>query len=148
MKTYTGPFVSCLLNGMTCVVWSHKSVVDGMAFYVRGSLSRMEAFLLVTPIPRHGDLCECFLTHFPLERALSAKDLDGSVRTTVKANVFHRRFGPIATSRTCLCTAASPKAPPAAVVVRHEGIGSQALFQEDAAGWAAGSRGRHVSEDQ
>ena len=45
------PFVLHLLNGITSDVWSHEIVVDGTAFYVRGSLTCMEAFLLVSRIP-------------------------------------------------------------------------------------------------
>ena len=126
----TGPFVSDLLNGLTSAVWSHEFVVDGTAFYIRGLLSGMEAFLLVTPIPATETWVNAFITQFPSERALSAKDLDGAVRTTVKTNVVRRRLGPVAAYKTCSSTAASPKTPPAAIILRHEGIGPQALFRK------------------
>ena len=51
IKSYNGAFVSDLLSGMTCASWSHEFVVDGTAFYVPGSLTRMHTFLLVMAIP-------------------------------------------------------------------------------------------------
>ena len=130
MKTYSGPFVADLLNGMTSAVWSHEFVVDGTAFYVRGSPSRMEAFLLVISIPATETWVNAFITRFPSKRDLSAEDLHGAVRTMVEANVVRRRLGPVAASRTRFSTAPSPKAPPAAIILCHEGIGSQALFRK------------------
>ena len=56
---------------MTFAVWSHEFVADGTAFYVRGPLSGMEAFLLVTPIPAMETWGNAVVTHFPCELALS-----------------------------------------------------------------------------
>ena len=75
-KSYTGPFVSNLLKGMIFALSSHWFVLDGTAFYVRGSLSHMEAFLLVGPIRATQTLVNAFIIHFPSEEALSAKDPD------------------------------------------------------------------------
>ena len=71
-------------------------------------------------------------THPPSKRALSAKDLNGAVRTKVKANIVRRRLAPLAASKTGPSTAPAPKAPPVAIVLENRVTGP---LPEDAAGY-------------
>ena len=106
-------------------------MVDGTAFYVRGSLTRMDAFLLFTAIRVTNTGVNAFIIHFHSHRALSAKNLDGAVRMRVKANIVRRRLALVAASKTRPSTVPAAKAPPAplaAIVLPHERRGSQALF--------------------
>ena len=83
----------------TQTVWSHEFVVDGRAYYVRGPVTRYEAFLLVTPIPATATWVNAFITHFPSKHTLGAEELDTAPRTQVKVNIVRRHLPPVSNAQ-------------------------------------------------
>ena len=81
-------------------MFHHEFVVNNHAIWVKGEISKLEAFASICPIPADQFMVSAFAMNFPTATPLQAKDLDQLQRPPSGTfKVVRRSLGPLPTTQ-------------------------------------------------
>ena len=81
-------------------MFHHEFVVNNHAIWVKGEISKLEAFASICPIPGDQFMVSAFAMNFPTATPLQAKDLDQLQRPPSGTfTVVRRSLGPLPTTQ-------------------------------------------------
>ena len=103
-------------------MFHHEFVVYNHAIWVKGEISKLEAFASICPIPADQFMVSAFAINFPTATPLQAKDLDQLQHPPSGTfTVVRRSLGPLPTTQATSVTQA-PECQAAALRLRHEHV--------------------------
>ena len=110
-------------------MFHHEFVVNNHAIWVKGEISKLEAFASICPIPADQFMVSAFAMNFPTATPLQAKDLDQLQRPPSGTfTVVRRSPGPLPTTQATSVTQA-PECQAAALRLRHEHVVPAAVLR-------------------
>ena len=102
------------------IVIHHEFIIDNCTVWVKGDVSKLEAFASIHLVPADQLMGTAFALNFPLTTPLKTKELDMLPRPPSRAHSIVRcPIGPQATSRARQAPAKGPKGEPLRVPHNH-----------------------------
>ena len=103
--------------------------MNNHAIWVKGEISKLEAFASICPLPDDQFMVSAFAMNFPTATPLQAKDLDQLQRPPSGTfTVVRRSLGPLPTTQATSVTQA-PECQAAALRLRHEHVVPAAVLR-------------------
>ena len=109
-------------------MFGHEFVVDKCAVWVKGDVSKLEAFTSICPVLTDELMMSAFALNFPLATPLKTKESDiSSSHPLVHSQLCAAQWNPSVATRAHLAPAKDPKADP--LCLRHNHIVPSAVLE-------------------